>query len=168
MNKKVLAGIATLSITLFISCGIPSTEKKDSEKKETIKPATPAQKEAANNDIVPLISGLKYQIIKPGNGEKTPKSGDKVTVHYAGWLEENGTLGRKFDSSVDRGPKFTFTIGVGRVIKGWDEGVMGMTVGEKRRLFIPSDLAYGDRGVPRAGIPPKATLIFDVELFAIG
>ena len=87
-------------------------------------------------------------------------------VHYTGWLNVNGEPAGKFDSSVDRGQPFTFVIGVGYVIKGWDEGVMSMKVGEKRRLFIPSQLGYGSRGAG-AAIPPFADLIFDVELLEI-
>jgi len=117
-------------------------------------------------ESVELDSGLKYQVIKPGSSNQTPKKGQTVTVHYTGWLEKNGTTGKKFDSSVDRGKKFIFKIGVGQVIKGWDEGVMSMSIGEKRRLFIPHHLAYGERGIPGT-IPPRSTLIFDVELFEI-
>lgn len=107
-------------------------------------------------------SGLSYTIIKEGTGE-SPKSGSRVTVHYTGWLDEKGNPGAKFDSSVDRGEPFSFIIGVGQVIQGWDEGVASMKIGEKRRLFIPSALGYGARGAGRA-IPPHANLIFDVEL----
>ncbi len=108
-----------------------------------------------------MASGLEYEIIKEGIGA-SPKRGQQVTVHYTGTLE-NGT---KFDSSVDRGQPFTFTIGVGQVIKGWDEGVMAMKVGEKRRLIIPANLGYGARGAGRL-IPPHATLIFEVELLKV-
>ncbi len=106
-------------------------------------------------------SGLGYVDITPGTGQ-SPKAGDKVTVHYTGYL----TSGKKFDSSVDRGQPFTFTIGVGQVIKGWDEGVMTMKVGGKRKLIIPSNLGYGSRGSGGV-IPPDATLVFDVELLGI-
>lgn len=106
-------------------------------------------------------SGLEYEIIQEGSGA-SPERGRHVTVHYTGRLED----GTKFDSSVDRGQPFTFTIGVGQVIKGWDEGVMSMKVGEKRQLIIPSDLGYGARGAGRL-IPPHAKLIFDVELLKI-
>jgi len=107
-------------------------------------------------------SGLTYDVLQAGTGA-VATSGKKVTVHYTGWL----TDGKKFDSSVDRGRPFPFQLGAGQVIRGWDEGVAGMKVGEKRKLTIPSNLAYGDRGFPGA-IPPGATLIFEVELLAVG
>ncbi len=106
-------------------------------------------------------TGLKYVDNVVGTGA-SPKKGQIVKVHYTGWLE-NGT---KFDSSVDRGQPFQFVIGVGQVIKGWDEGVSTMKVGGKRKLTIPSQLAYGSRGAGSL-IPPNATLIFDVELLGI-
>ena len=106
-------------------------------------------------------SGLQYIDTVIGNGE-SPKKGDKVVVHYTGKLED----GTKFDSSLDRDQPFEFTIGVGQVIKGWDEGVISMQIGGKRRLFIPSNLAYGERGAGGV-IPPNAKLIFDVELLDI-
>jgi len=106
--------------------------------------------------------GLKYADIKEGAGA-VAKPGNKVKVHYTGWL----TSGKKFDSSVDRGEPFPFTLGAGQVIKGWDEGVAGMKVGGKRQLQIPPELAYGSRGAAGV-IPPNATLIFDVELLGVG
>jgi len=114
-----------------------------------------------------LNSGLEYEILKevPADAQK-PSVGSSVVVHYTGWLEENGKQGRKFDSSVDRGQPFTFTIGVGQVIKGWDEGVLDMKVGEKRRLIIPPQLGYGAAGAGGV-IPGNATLIFDVELLDV-
>lgn len=110
-------------------------------------------------------SGLEYEITQPGSGT-SPRKGQRVTVHYTGWLDTNGQPGKKFDSSVDRGTPFTFVIGIGQVIPGWDEGVMTMKVGEKRRLFIPASLGYGARGAG-AAIPPHANLIFDVELLKV-
>jgi len=111
------------------------------------------------------VSELEWEIIKPGSGE-TPKKGQTVVVHYTGWLSEDGKPGKKFDSSVDRGEPLKLPIGVGRVIKGWDEGVMYMKKGEKRRLYIPTELGYGTRGAEGA-IPPNADLIFDVELLEV-
>ena len=107
-------------------------------------------------------SGLQYWDIVVGNGA-TAVAGKPVKVHYTGWL----TDGKKFDSSVDRGQPFGFTLGAGQVIKGWDEGVAGMKVGGKRQLRIPPELGYGSRGAGSV-IPPNATLIFDVELLEVG
>ena len=106
-------------------------------------------------------SGLQYIDLKVGLGA-TAQAGQTVSVHYTGWLEN----GKKFDSSVDRGQPFSFPLGAGRVIKGWDEGVQGMKVGGKRKLIIPSQLGYGARGAGGA-IPPNATLIFEVELLGV-
>ncbi|HVX00580.1 MAG TPA: FKBP-type peptidyl-prolyl cis-trans isomerase [Candidatus Babeliaceae bacterium] len=112
-----------------------------------------------------LPSGLKYIILKEGNGP-SPKKGQMVTVHYTGRLDNQGKEGKKFDSSLDRAKPFTFLIGNGQVIKGWDQGVMLMKIGEKRRLIIPSELGYGSYGIPGI-IPGGATLIFDVELLDV-
>jgi len=111
---------------------------------------------------VVTLSGLKYVDEVVGSGD-SPTKGKKVRVHYTGRL----TDGKKFDSSVDRGQPFEFVIGVGQVIKGWDEGVATMKVGGKRQLIIPADLGYGARGAGGA-IPPNAELIFDVELLGVG
>ncbi|MBX3304624.1 MAG: FKBP-type peptidyl-prolyl cis-trans isomerase [Nitrospira sp.] len=116
---------------------------------------------AENNQEVTTPSGLKYVDQVVGTGEMAV-AGKTANVHYTGWLEN----GKKFDSSVDRGQPFSFPLGAGRVIKGWDEGVQGMKVGGKRKLTIPSDLGYGSRGAGGV-IPPNATLIFDVELLGV-
>lgn len=115
--------------------------------------------------MVKTASGLEYSDTVEGTGP-SPKSGQICVMHYTGWLRENGTKGRKFDSSVDRGSPFEFPIGAGRVIKGWDEGVATMKVGGKRTLIIPAELGYGSRGAGGV-IPPNATLIFDVELLGV-
>ncbi len=112
-------------------------------------------------DGVKTDSGLQYWDIKVGTGEEA-KSGDPVKVHYTGWF----TTGKKFDSSVDAHQPYSFTLGAGNVIKGWDEGVAGMKVGGKRQLRIPPELAYGEKGYKDI-IPPNATLIFDVQLLAV-
>ncbi len=106
-------------------------------------------------------TGLKFTDELEGTGA-SPKTGQRVKVHYTGKLED----GTKFDSSKDRNQPFVFTIGIGQVIKGWDEGVATMKVGGKRKLTIPSELGYGSRGAGGV-IPPNATLIFDVELLEI-
>ncbi|MDX2257193.1 MAG: FKBP-type peptidyl-prolyl cis-trans isomerase [Pseudanabaenaceae cyanobacterium bins.39] len=114
-----------------------------------------------DSDIKDTGSGLKYKVVKAGTGA-VPKPGQTVTVHYTGTLEN----GSKFDSSRDRGTPFSFKLGVGQVIKGWDEGLSMMRVGDLYTLIIPPDLGYGARGAGGV-IPPNATLIFDVELLGI-
>lgn len=110
---------------------------------------------------VTTASGLKYVDLVEGTGA-TPQRGQTVTVHYTGTL----TNGKKFDSSVDRGRPAEYRIGVGEVIKGWDEGIMSMKVGGKRKFTIPANLAYGPMGRP-PNIPPNSTLLFDVELLEV-
>lgn len=111
--------------------------------------------------LTKTASGLQYQDVAPGNGDEA-RDGQVAVVHYTGWL----TDGTKFDSSRDRGQPFSFPIGSGQVIPGWDEGVAGMKVGGRRKLVIPASLGYGDMGAPPV-IPPGATLVFDVELLQL-
>jgi peptidylprolyl isomerase len=110
-------------------------------------------------------SGLQYEDTTPGTGA-TPAKGQTCVMHYTGWLWQDGAKGAKFDSSVDRGRPFSFPLGQGRVIKGWDEGVATMKQGGKRTLVIPPELGYGARGTGGV-IPPNATLLFEVELLDI-
>jgi peptidylprolyl isomerase len=130
-------------------------------------PETPAtiagnnMTEKNTEETISTPSGLKYVDLKVGDGAE-PKTGQTVVVHYTGTLED----GTKFDSSRDRSSPFQFKLGVGQVIKGWDEGVASMKVGGHRKLIIPADLGYGSRGAGGV-IPPNATLIFDVELLKI-
>ena len=136
----------------------------EQEKTTTI---TPEKQKASNNmdKIIRTATGLGYEILTPGTGPK-PKVGQTVTVHYTGYLDDHGKPGKKFDSSVDRGQPFSTQIGVGRVIAGWDQGLLNMQVGETCRLYIPANLGYGARGAG-AAIPPNANLIFDVQLIAV-
>ncbi len=140
-----------ITLLLVVAIAIPACAQKES------KQAAPAA--AAN--VVKTPSGLSYQDLLVGTGA-APTAGKPVKVHYTGWLEN----GKKFDSSVDRGEPFVFTIGAGQVIPGWDEGVMTMKVGGKRKLIIPANLGYGAAGAGGV-IPPNATLIFEVELLDV-
>ncbi len=141
----------------------PKAEDKPAEVKPAEqKAAVPAEAKPAEGDkTVKTASGLIYEDVVVGTGA-SPVAGRPVVVHYRGTL----TTGKEFDASYNRNQPFTFTIGVGQVIKGWDEGVMGMKVGGKRKLTIPADLGYGARGAGGV-IPPNATLLFDVELLDV-
>lgn len=125
----------------------------------------PATAQTARKKFMTTASGLQINDTVVGTGA-TPQRGQTCVMHYTGWLYNNGLKGAKFDSSVDRGQPFEFTIGVGQVIKGWDEGVSTMKVGGKRTLIIPPALGYGERGAGGV-IPPHATLMFDVELLDV-
>lgn len=152
--RYVALGLAVLLIGVAVY--VTACAKKESQNQTAAGSTT-----TAGPAIITTASGLQYQVLQPGSGAvATP--GHMVSVHYTGWL----TDGTKFDSSVDRGEPFQFTLGAGQVIKGWDEGVSGMKVGEKRKLTIPSDLGYGARGAGGV-IPPNATLVFDVELLGV-
>ncbi|MFM2428939.1 MAG: hypothetical protein RLZZ511_152 [Cyanobacteriota bacterium] len=124
-------------------------------------PTTPPTTEKKMSEIVSTPSGLKYEVITAGTGA-TPQAGQTVVVHYTGTLED----GSKFDSSRDRNQPFKFRLGAGQVIKGWDEGLAMMKVGDRRNLILPPELGYGSRGAGGV-IPPNATLNFDVELLGI-
>ncbi len=119
----------------------------------------------AQAEMVTTASGLRYEDQVVGNGP-TADQGAMAEVHYTGWLDDQGHRSKKFDSSKDRGTPFSFKLGVGQVIQGWDEGVAGMKAGGKRTLYIPAKLGYGSRGAG-ASIPPNAALIFEVELLTV-
>jgi FKBP-type peptidyl-prolyl cis-trans isomerase len=153
MMKAVILACVLLLTSLWLVA-------QTATKKAPVRPASGPTK--VTGDGVKTNSGLQYWDIKVGTGEVVAKKGDHVKVDYTGWL----TTGKKFDSSVGTGKPFDFRIGNGDVIKGWDEGVVGMKVGGKRQLRIPPDLAYGKEGYPGA-IPPNATLIFDIQLVGV-
>jgi FKBP-type peptidyl-prolyl cis-trans isomerase len=154
------AAVIAIIFALPVGIVLPQTAVSQTAARKPAVPNTTAPSKVTG-DGVKTASGLIYWDIRVGNGE-VAKEGNRVRVHYTGWL----TTGKKFDSSVDAGKPFDFTIGNGEVIKGWEEGVAGMRVGGKRQLRIPPDLAYGADGSPDS-IPPNATLIFDVQLLGV-
>ncbi|MDD5463576.1 MAG: FKBP-type peptidyl-prolyl cis-trans isomerase [Candidatus Moranbacteria bacterium] len=167
-NKKILTGLIVvvaivLGYMLFASksanAPVIKTETEKVAPQETKKAAQPTMNNQSN-EKKPME--LEIKTTQEGTGDRVVKSGDNIAVHYTGKL----TDGTKFDSSVDRGTPFEFQIGQGMVIAGWEQGLLGMKVGEKRTLTIPAEMGYGARGAG-AVIPPNATLIFDVELISI-
>ena len=132
--------------------------KENNEKDNTIKENNIKEDNQSNEEKMEL----KIEVLQEGDGEVVTKKGDTISVHYTGTLED----GTKFDSSIDRGEPFLFTIGAGQVIQGWEQGTLDMKVGEKRKLTIPAELGYGSRGAGNV-IPPNATIIFDIELMGI-
>jgi len=162
----VLALVAGLGLVVTVAAACSGGDEEASPTptvRGTQAPGTQAAggPPAVSGEPTTTASGLQFIDIKVGSGA-SPQTGQTVVVHYTGWL----TNGTKFDSSVDRGQPFSFVIGTGKVIKGWDEGVASMKVGGKRRLIIPPDLGYGAGGYPPI-IPANAQLIFDVELLQI-
>ena len=156
--KNRLIGLAALLV--LAACG--QGEQPADESATTTQP-----KPNASAEPVELVPGLTYVTIKNGSG-RMAVPGDLAEVHYTGWLFDpnaENNRGEKFDSSVDRGTPFTFPLGAGRVISGWDQGVAGMLIGEKRVLTIAPELAYGDRD--RGPIPANSTLIFEVDLLGL-
>lgn len=165
ITSTMLAVITVLAIGLS-ACG-PTDSGADTFAGETAEPAA-AQTDTGAGEAFEIAPGLTARILKNGYG-RAAEAGDFVEVHYTGWLYDETApdhRGTKFDSSVDRGQHFQFPLGQGRVIKGWDQGVAGMLIGEKRELTIAPDMAYGDRGAGNV-IPPGATLVFEVELFRL-
>ena len=152
---------AVMALPSLVLADPPEDAKKGSKSAKAKPKAADGKAESGAGKVNTTPSGLKYIDEKVGTGA-SPTKGKKVTVHYTGTL----TDGKKFDSSVDRGQPFEFVIGIGQVIKGWDEGVLSMKVGGKRKLMIPANLGYGARGAGGV-IPPNADLNFEVELLGV-
>ncbi len=150
MNKYVLLSILSVVIFGFILAGLLTSQSVTSD--DTID---------ISENIMSKTGELVVETIQEGTGDQVVESGDDIVIHYRGTLED-GTV---FDSSYDRGEPFQTQIGVGEVIRGWDEGVIGMKPGEKRKLIIPPAMGYGEQGI--GSIPPNSTLIFEVELVEI-
>ena len=159
-------------ILLLCAAVISACGERDSDATDTAQPTemteeqTVTEESAAAGEVFDIAPGLRGEIVQKGHG-RAAVAGDFVEVHYTGWLYDETAAdnrGNKFDSSVDRGERFSFKLGAGQVIKGWDQGVDGMLIGEKRVLTIAPDMGYGSRGAGNV-IPPNATLIFEVELF---
>jgi FKBP-type peptidyl-prolyl cis-trans isomerase len=165
-NSYLLVGAVLIGGALTV---LALQKKSGSSKKDeeiTSQSPTDQSTKEPPMEFVTRPDGLKYHIEKHGTGETTPQPGDVVEVHYTGWLDEGGMQGKKFDSSVDRGRPFSFVVGAGQVIKGWDETLLEMKTGEARYIILPPELAYGRDSVPGV-IPPHATLRFKVELLKI-
>ncbi len=167
MNHRVWSGSALIVVGLLVpACGEGPREEPPEEAApaaETVsgEPTFAPELGVDLDRMTRTASGLYLEDLAVGEGEEAV-AGSEVRVHYTGWLPS----GSKFDSSLDRGEAFGFLLGAGRVIPGWDEGVVGMREGGRRKLVIPSDLAYGDRGAGSV-IPPGATLVFEVELLEV-
>ena len=160
--------IVAIALAAGISaCGQPGEEPTAAEE-PAAEEQTVTEQNASVGDIIEVAPGLSAKILQTGYG-RAAEAGDYVEVHYTGWLYDEAAednRGNKFDSSVDRGERFHFTLGAGQVIKGWDQGVAGMLIGEKRELTLAPEMGYGERGAGNV-IPPGATLVFDVELFGV-
>ena len=165
--------VATTLTTALAALALAACQPKDKPADSATTAAAPAPAAEPAADAAPADTGTQNMPMQkidltPGNGAEI-KSGQNALVHYTGWLYDAAApenKGKKFDSSVDRNEPFEFPVGAGMVIKGWDEGVVGMKVGGKRRLVIPPEMGYGARGAGGV-IPPGATLVFDVELVEI-
>lgn len=162
VSRFLAAGLVLLALVSLTACAAqPAEAPQEPAPAEQPAAETPAAPETPAPTVDPAtVTELKVEEIKAGDGAEA-KSGDTVSVHYTGWLAD----GTKFESSLDSGQPIQFALGQGQVIPGWDQGVTGMKVGEKRRLIIPPDMAYGESG--SGPIPPNSVLIFDVELVSI-
>ena len=158
MKRLTIAcSLITATTFLLVSGGRPG--------KKTDNSTVPAHVETQKTTrLVQQPSGVSYEILQPGSGAQIVK-GNQITVHYTGWVDNNGQPGVQFDTSYSHKKPFTVLFGFGLVMKGWDDGVQNMQVGEKRRVYIPSQLAYGAHGA--AKVPPYSNIIFDIELLSI-
>ena len=162
--RNILSISFLMSVAMLAACSEPA----DAPQQVQAMPENPAEINIAGIESVEIAPGLTRRILVAGDGA-VAEVGQFVSVHYTGWLhdpEAANFRGAKFDSSVDRGAHFRFTLGEGRVIRGWDQGVPGMRIGEIRELTIAPEMGYGERGAG-AAIPPNATLVFVVELAGI-
>ena len=160
MNKNLLITLVIIIIVIVLVAiyfALPKDNSASSTSTAALSGANQNQQSATSFDI----QGMKVEILQQGSGEGA-KAGDYVTVNYVGTLED----GTKFDSSIDRGQPFSLTLGQGSVIQGWEMGLLGMKAGEKRKLTIPPELAYGSQGAGGV-IPPNATIIFEIDLLTI-
>ncbi len=150
-------------VIILIALSLLACKKEEKAQRQEAAPAKTAELKEIRipDNVLTTDSGLQYIVLEEGNGVQ-PEKGQEVSAHYTGMLMS----GKKFDSSYDRNEPIVFHVGVGEMIPGFDEGLSTMKVGEKRRLFIPPSLAYGEGGIPGV-IPPKATLVFDVELVTV-
>jgi len=156
-NRSVFA-LITLATALVLGTALTACTKKEGTQTATDSQSTSTTGTTTENKPAATEAKLEINDMKVGDGD-VAETGKKVFVHYTGWLSD----GKKFDSSIDRGQPLPFQLGAGQVIKGWDQGVVGMKVGGKRKLTIPPQLAYGEAGAG-AIIPPNSTLVFEVEL----
>ena len=166
--------ISQTIVAIALATSITACSKQDSDSSEASQPTDVIEEQVVTEDSTnatesfEVAPGLSATIVQKGYG-RAAEAGDYVEVHYTGWLHDETAAdnrGNKFDSSVDRGEKFHFRLGAGQVIKGWDQGVAGMLIGEKRELTLSPDMGYGERGAGNV-IPPGATLVFEVELFGL-
>ena len=158
-------------VAAALAAGVAACGQQGGEDTAAVEPAeeqTVTEPTASAGETFEIAPGLTANIMQTGHG-RAAVAGDYVEVHYTGWLYDEAAednRGDKFDSSVDRGERFHFRLGAGQVIKGWDQGVEGMLIGEKRELTLAPEMGYGDRGAGNV-IPPAATLVFEVELFGL-
>lgn len=165
---KISYRIITVLLAMFVVACAQQSGEAPTPTSTSIEDNAVTESSANGIESIDIAPGLSGRILRRGYG-RVAEVGDNVEVHYTGWLYDESAAenrGEKFDSSVDRGERFHFPLGAGRVIKGWDQGVAGMLIGELRELTIAPEMGYGERGAGRV-IPPGATLVFEVELFGV-